>query len=200
MKLRYVFATSAMLCMAAALAVGELPPMPATPAPVNDLVYARPFKLGASFKHTWSKEQPAYTEGWLLVLRADPALIFPRQTGMPVLFVGDVPAQVLNNGHESGHVIALVPGTFNLKQVPIWFGTPGLPGEVTNTQAARERAAATNAGIRPLDAARVEAALRKGGHRIEVADYDKLGPVLTKVAEEFTPNETALLAQFKGMK
>jgi hypothetical protein len=188
-----------LLLAGASVALAELPPMPATPAAATDLLYARPVRFAQPFEHTWSKEQPRYTDGWLLVIQADPALIFPRQTGMPVLFVGATPAQVLNGGHEDGRVIALVPGPLDLKSALIWFGSPGLPGEITNLAAARERTAAEKAGIRPFSADKVKAALQKGGARLDVNDYSQLGPTLTAIAEEFTPRETMLIDQFRSM-
>jgi hypothetical protein len=79
-------------------ALAETPPMPKTPAAVDDIVYARPFSLEKGFKFFWRKERPEVTEGLILVLKADKALLVPRAAMMPVLYVGDQTAQRLNHG------------------------------------------------------------------------------------------------------
>ena len=87
------------------------------------------------------------SSGTLVVLEVDPALVVPRNTLEPVLYAGNVPVQRLNHGNKSGRVIALIPGNIDVTTMPIWFGTPELPGRVTTAMAETERARAQKAGV-----------------------------------------------------
>ena len=122
-------------------------PVPPTPAPIKGIVAARPFRLEVPFAYTWSKDRVMVSAGTLVVLDVDPALVVPRDTLEPVLYAGDVPVQRLNHGNKSGRVIGLVPGDVDVTSVPIWFGTPELPGRVTAAMAREERARAEKAGV-----------------------------------------------------
>ncbi|MHC5115420.1 MAG: hypothetical protein ACYTGP_13455 [Planctomycetota bacterium] len=163
---------AALLAFASTAGAQSPPPIPATPAPVLDLVSVQPYALQKSAVHLWRAEKPSYRTGYILVLKVDPALVFPRQIAQPVLYVGKQTAERVNMGHESGHVIAFVPGVtddrnhpdyIDLSKALMWFGTPELPERVTANTIAKEHAAAVQAGIRPFPAAKIEAARRKGG-------------------------------------
>ena len=58
----------------------------------------------------------------------------------------------LNQGDESGYVIAVVPGEVDLTKDPIWFGTPDLPERVNAATIKAEREQADKAGIKPISA------------------------------------------------
>ena len=191
-------ATMAGMLAVASLALGSPPEIPNTPAAVDDLVYARPFTLDKGFKFMWCQERPTVTSGTLLVLKVDKALVVPRAIAMPVLYVGDRPAERINHGHESGHVIALVPGKVDLSQVPIWFGTPNLPDQVDGSTAKAERALAENAGFKPFPTETVKAALATGGKPIKTVDKSAL--LRDQVAElilKYSPQEKHLAEAFR---
>src|SRR5258707_13144593 len=57
--------------------------------PVRDLVFAQAFKLDKSYPHTWRKEQPQVSSGYVLVLAVDPEFVRPKQVAEPVLYVGN---------------------------------------------------------------------------------------------------------------
>ncbi|MFH0980332.1 MAG: hypothetical protein V2A79_02185 [Planctomycetota bacterium] len=181
------------LSAVASIALAGMPPVPATPAAVGELVYARPFTLENGYPHLWSKDQPLVTTGYLLVLKVNPDLVIPRQVAEPVLYVGDQTAQRVNFGNESGCVIALAPGELDLTQAPIWFGRPELPERVDAATVRAERALADKAGIKPFSAEQVAAALAKGGARLNVADQTVLlGGEAAKLVLEYSPTERAL--------
>jgi hypothetical protein len=190
-----------MLCVAVfcgAAAVGSAPPVPDTPAAVDELVYARPFTLEAGYNHYWSKERPWTTKGMLLVLKVDKKLVVPRQIAMPVLYVGDQPAQRINHGDKSGYVIAVVPGEVDLTKVPIWFGEPGLPPDVDANTAKAQRTLAENAGFKPLPAKQVKAALERGGKTAHATDFRSL--LRDDVAElilRYSPDERKRAEDFR---
>ena len=174
------------LCVLAGVWAGVAgPPVPETPAAVDGLLYARSFTVEAGFPFHWRKERPIVTEGLILVLDVDPALVFPRESAEPVLYVGDHTAQRISRGHPAGRLVALVPGNLDLADAPIWFGAPELPERVDLVLARRERARADAAGIRPFSADTVSAALGRGGERLRVRDQRELATELARVFEHY---------------
>jgi hypothetical protein len=135
--------------------------------------------------------------GVILVLKVDPALVHPRQVAEPVLYVGNHTAQRMNFGHESGYVVALVPGDIDLTQAPIWFGTPELPERVDAAMAQAERQLADQAGIAPLAARAASVAAANGGERIHVADMTKLLAPIATLIEDHSPAEHELVESFR---
>ena len=172
------------------------PAVPSTPADVEDILYARPFTLEKGYNFDWSKERPLLTEGTLLVLKVDPALVYARQVAEPVLYVGDRTAERVNIGHRSGRVIAIVPGHVDLRTAPIWFGTPELPERVTGGIVRAERALADEAGIRPFSADKVKAALARGGDELKIEGRDALRPHFAALLQQHSPVETDLIDTF----
>lgn len=148
--------------------------MPATPAAVEDLVYVSSFTLVNGYKHDWCKERPMVTAGTLVVLKINPDLVVPSQTPEPVLYAGNQTAQRLNNGHKSGHLIAIIPGEVDLTKAPIWFGRPELPERIDANMINSERALAEAANIQPFAVQKVQEATSKGGGHLEVFDLHAL--------------------------
>lgn len=196
--MRRITAMLSVAVLCAAVAADVPPPVPNTPAPVDELVYARSFTLEQGYHHYWSKERPWTTTGTLLVLKVDKVLVVPRQIAMPVLYVGDQPAQRINQGHKSGYVIAVVPDKVDLTKVPIWFGAPGLPPNVDAATAKAQRALAENAGIKPFPEKQVKAALNRGGDPLRAPDQQAL--LRGEVAElilKYSPQEKKLAEDFR---
>lgn len=176
----------ALACLAAAAAMADVPPVPATPAGVEDIVYAAPFVLKEGYTSDWRLERPRVTRGHLVVLRVAPDFVYPRQTAEPVLYAGDQTVERLNVGYPSGYVVGIVPGTADLGRVPIWFGTPQLPGSVDASAVRSERSRAVAAGIRPVSADRVRAALRE---RLELGDKLDLLREAGALVQLYAPDE-----------
>ena len=192
--------TISVICLmaVASVALAAPPAIPATPASVDDVVHAQTFTLNSGFTFQWSKEAPTVTTGTLLVLKVDRALVIPRQVAEPVLYVGDSTAQRINFGHESGYVIAIVPGVVDLTKAPIWFGTPELPERVDAATVQAERTLANRAGIKPFSAKVVKAASERGGAALNVADMSEL--LRTQVSDlilKYSPPEKHLAAAFR---
>jgi hypothetical protein len=176
-----------------ALVADEIPPVAATPAAVDEIVYARPFTLQKGYEFAWRKEKPLVTEGMILVLRVKPDLVYPRACAEPVLFVGEQTAERVNVGYESGLVVCIVPGKIDLKTALIWFGTPQLPESVDAATIKKERELADKAGIKAFDAAKVKTATDKGGKQLEARDQDQLRRSLASLVREYAPKEKDLL-------
>ena len=183
----------AALAVLAAVAIAgpaaATPPLPATPAPIRGLLYARPFTLETPFRYDWSAEHPEVRDGLMLVLEADPALLRPRETQEPILFVGSLPAQRVTRAFESGRVVLLVPGPVDLAADPIWFGTPGLAEQVDATVARAERGLAARAAIGPAGRRAAAAALAKGGEPAQFASKTELLQALEALAREYAVGE-----------
>jgi hypothetical protein len=189
----------AMCCLVLApLAGADVPPaIPATPAPVDEVVSIRPFTLEEGFEFAWRAEQPVVTSGVILVLKVDPALVHPRQIAEPVLYVGDTTAQRMNLGNASGYVVALVPGDVDLTQSPIWFGTPGMPEQVNAKKIEAERKLAAQAGIKPLTVRQAKRAQDQGGQRIHVANMTELLAPIATLIENHSPAEHELVESYR---
>jgi len=188
------------VCLLAAVSsvLAAPPPIPTTPAAVEDIVYARPFTLEQGYRYIFSKERPWVTEGTLLVLKVNKDFVYPREIAMPVLYVGNQPAERLNRGHESGHVIVIVPGKVDLNRTPIWFGAPNFPHEVDAATANAQRELAENAGIKPFSQERVNAALAEGGKRIRAADQRTLlRDVVSELILRYSPQEKQLASDYR---
>jgi hypothetical protein len=107
-----------------------------------------------------------------------------------VLYAGNQTAQRLNQGNESGFVIAIIPGEIDLAREPAWFGGRQLPEWVNADSIKAERAKAEQAGIRPFDAEKIRSVTRE---RLEAGD---LAALLREHGAElllkYSPQEKAL--------
>jgi hypothetical protein len=161
-----------------------------TPAAVTDVVHIQPFVLKDGYRYDWRQERPFIASGILVVFEVNPDYVYPRNAAEPVLYAGSQTAQRLNYGHESGFVIAIIPGEIDLAREPVWFGGRQLP-EWVNAQAIEaERAKADKAGIRPFDAEKIASVTRE---RLEASDLSAL--LREHVAElllKYSPQEKAL--------
>jgi len=176
--------------------------------PVRDLVFAQAFKLDKSYPHTWRKEQPQVSSGYVLVLAVDPEFVRPKQVAEPVLYVGNQTAERINAADVSGRLVVIVPSAVNargevdldLGSVPIWFGTPELPERIDAAQLNAELTAALRKGVRPLAQERVQGALRRGGKSLHLPDRQALGQNIAALLQEYSPNETDLIRGLKVTK
>lgn len=179
----------AALCSAAATA--GPPALPATPADAT-LIYARPFQLAQGYQNHWRADGETVTQGTLVVIAVDdPALVYPRQSAEPVLYVGDETAMRLNVGYRSGRVVALVPGEVEAGD-RVWFGTPRLPETVTAATIAEEQALAGASGIPVLSRAEVAQALRLGGAPAVESDLNALAGEAARLVRAYSPQEDEL--------
>ncbi|MBP9027086.1 MAG: hypothetical protein KBH81_13200, partial [Phycisphaerae bacterium] len=57
-------------CLLAAVSVSlAQPPVPQTPAAIDEVVYARPFVLREGFRYDWANEPFQVSQGTILVLK-----------------------------------------------------------------------------------------------------------------------------------
>jgi hypothetical protein len=175
------------------------PPLPPTPAPVDDVVYARTFNLNEGFRFDWAKEPFTVSQGTLLVLKVKPEYVTPRQTFEPLLYVGDQLAMRLNCGEQSGYLVVVVPGQVDLNKSLIWFGTPSVAERVDNATIQTERALAEKAGIQPLPAEKVKAAQARGGDRVAAANFSVLlRDHVAGLIEQYSPSEKEIATQMRA--
>lgn len=174
------------------LGADDVPRVPQTPAPVDKLVYARAFTLEKGYEYEWRKEKPQVTEGVILVLQVQPALVYPRQCAEPVLYVGEQTAERVNVGHESGHVICIVPGKVDLKTALMWFGTPQLPEQVDAATIKKQRELAEKADIKPFAEEQIKQASERGAKKLEAADRDELRRSLAPLVRQYSSAEKDL--------
>lgn len=161
-----------------------------TPAAVADVVYISPFDLEQGYHHDWRQERPFIKSGTLVVFKVNPDYVYPRNAAEPVLYAGSQTAQRLNQGNESGFVIAIIPGEIDLAREPVWFGSPELPERVNAETIESERANAEKAGIRPFDAEQIQKVTQE---RIGASDLAALlREAVAKLLLEYSPQEKAL--------
>jgi hypothetical protein len=173
--------------------------------PVRDLVFAQAFKLDKSYTHTWRKEQPQVSAGYVLVLAVDPEFVHPKQVAEPVLYVGDQTAERINAGDVSGRLVVIVPSkvdargevALDLNTALIWFGSPELPEQIDAAQLSAELNAALRKGVKPFAQQRVQGALRRGGKAIRLLNREALERKIATVLQEYSPNETDLIRVLK---
>lgn len=207
MNLKRVLMATIVAGVAAPLFADEMPAIPSTPAPVEELVYAVPFTVDEAYLHCWSAEGLMATTGYLLVLKVDGDLVVPRQVAEPVLYVGDQTAERLNHGHESGYVIALVPAVIDpaseeyldLSSSLIWFGNPDLPEQVTSNTIETQKSLAKRAGIAPFSVKDVSLSRDKGGESLHLADKTALLKIAGGLVQEYSPQETYVIEALLGV-
>ena len=198
--MKFLNTTLAASVLAAAV-VAAPPQMPATPAPVQDIVFAQPFTLDQGEVSTWRAERPMVTSGYILVLKVNPDLVYPRQSAEPVLYVGDTTAERLNVGYRSGHVVAVVGAditgddAMDLSKVKIWFGTPELPERVDANRIAQESALADAAGIQPFSADKIGDLLAQNDTLSEPTKAGILNEVASLI-RRFSPQEEELAVAY----
>lgn len=175
--------------VAAGAAVAAPPELPATPLAAGDLLYARQFTLAEGFTFRYSAEKPVVNSGWILILETDPAIAYPRQSAMPMLYVGEKTASYAPKGYPSGTVIAMVPGDVDLFNAPIWFGTPELPERVDAEIVSREARLARANGITPFPEHVVGRALEAGGPPLVLLNITALEQTASALAREYITNE-----------
>lgn len=168
-------------------------PAAAAKSPIS-VVEAREFTLGEPTTHFWRKEQPKYDRGLVVVLKVDPTLVHPRQSAEPVLYVGAQTAERVNLGHESGHVIAIVPfvdgAVIDLSVAPIFFGTAELPERIDGVRAAEELAAAIRAGAKAPGADAIALVTQA---TVSFADDYELKLFCSDLIAQYSPTETDLV-------
>ncbi len=177
---------------------GEAPPvLPAEPtaSPVT-VVRVQPFVLERPATHWYRAERPAYAAGAILVLEVDPDLAHRRQGYEPVLFAGAETLERINDGSASGYQVVVLPAPMDadgvpiLDLVPVFFGAPALPEEITALDAARARDKALAAGVASPSMEVLHAVTRP---MVTLEDAWDLAFAASYVIEEFSPTERDLI-------
>lgn len=195
--MKFLNTTLAATALAAAVVIAAPPQVPATPAAVQDIVFAQPFTLETGEMSYWRAERPTIKSGYILVLKVNPDLVYPRQTAEPVLYVGDTTAERLNVGYRSGHVVAIVGAeitgdkAMDLSKVKIWFGTPELPERVDAKRIAQESALADAAGIKAFDAEKISNLLAQN-ETLSERDMRGIHDDVAALIRRFSPQEESV--------
>lgn len=156
---------------------------------VQRLLYARTIELDEGYTYSWTHEQPELKTGTVLVLEVDPDFAYPRQVGVPVLYVGNTPAELTNIGYLSGRMVVIVPGEVDLTTTPIFFGSTELPSQVTKERGDAELQAARDMGIRPFSAAEINGARELGGETLYAFDNNFLMLEVSNLILTYAPDE-----------
>jgi hypothetical protein len=171
--------------VATGVAIAAPPELPGTPLAAADLLYAREFSLAEGFAYLFSAEKPLVTSGWILILEVDPAIAYPRQQALPVLYVGDRTASYVARGYPSGRILAMVPGDVDLFNAPVWFGTPELPERVDGAVILKEAAMAREKGMGPFPEQIILRALEAGGEPLVLQNIAGLEEAASGLAQKY---------------
>jgi hypothetical protein len=195
-KQMFFVIVSGVLVLAAPVIASEVPQSREvrTPTSVIDVVYVRPFTLTRGYTFTWSYDQPTIDSGVLIVVRVPPELVVPRNAAEPILYAGDRVVQRLNSGHESGHVIAIVPGSFDPSAEPIWFGQPGLPARAT-PEKIKSELASVKRKIRPFSIEKVSEVTRSPVEAPDLASL--LRGEIAELILKYSPQESDLARKWR---
>ncbi len=186
--------------------VNNVPPVPATPAAVREIVYARPFTLAKGYTHEWRKDKPQVDAGYVVVIRANSDYLFPRQVAMPLLMVGNQTAEPMNVGYASGTLVAIVPAArkadgsvdLDLTAAPIYFAQPILAESVDQAAADEQLAFARASGVAAMPKAAVQAAAARGGDAVVLADREALDHLIGSLVRTYAGDETARADELEG--
>ena len=140
------------------------------PAPILDILYARPFVLTQGYQSRWESEHPTVTSGYVVVLAVHPVFLRLQAGAMPVLCAGSHTVEWIDHDFDSGILVGIVPERPDLSQTIFWFAAPAYPERMTSERIQTSRAAAVAAAIGPPDAQSVTEALAAGGAELQVAD------------------------------
>ncbi len=165
--------------------LAAIPALPETPVPAEGLLLARDFTLDEAFRDTWSAEGAMVHQGTLLVIEADPALLFPRETAEPVLYVGSHVVQRVSHFNGSRRLVAFVPAKVDLHRDAIWFGSPELPERVDRQRIRQEGDTARAAGIVPFSKSVIERARSRGGAMAHFANRVELLDTLEQLIQDY---------------
>lgn len=158
-------------------------------------MHVQPFRLAQGYRNDWSPRKEVVSAGTIVVLKVDPALVYPRNAAEPVLYAGDRTVQRLNHGHQSGHVIGIVPGEMDLAGTLVWFGQPGLPERVTAGMIRTERAVAEDAKLQAVSAETVQ---RVRQDPIAAANLsDLLRDHVAELVLKYSPEEKSLVETWR---
>ena len=176
------------------LCVGVVTPAAAAEGgPVKDIVFAQRFRLDEPYTHSWRKEQPRVSTGYIIVLEVDPEFVRPQQVAEPVLYIDHQTAERVNAGDASGKLVIVVPDPIDLQRAPIWFGSAELPEQVDAAKISQENAAVARAGFLPMSADRVQAALQRAAKGLHLANREALDRRLAQVVQQYSPSERELI-------
>lgn len=154
------------------------------------VLHAQRYDLAQPYIHWWRAEKPQARSGWLLVLAADPEMLRPSQGETPVLYVGAQTAERINLGDQSGHVVVLVPGDFELTETPIYWGDPVLPERVDARWIDRELRQARDRGVRPPTP---DAMITVLHDTLRLENENQLRRAAADLIEKFSPAESDLI-------
>jgi hypothetical protein len=162
------------------------------PTPVKGILATIQFELAEPYRDARNAGNSQVSAGSLVVLDVDTALVVPRESVAPVLFIGGKPAQRLNRGDRSGHLLVLVPAGTDPAVAPMWFGSADVPEAMTPDKLQNEQARAKLARI---------GMTRKASLARAVVRAKDLAALLRDVAapliDEFSPQDRAVAAQWR---
>ena len=154
------------------------------------IAFAQPFKLVQGYIYDRSKDRPFIKKGILLVLKVDPDLVIPRDAAHPLLMADQIIVQTLNHGHESGNVVAIVPGDIDLSTVRFWFAKSSLYSQISTKEIDADQLMKELIAIKTFDRQKIDHVMQS---QITVANlFVLLRDVAADLVLQYSPEEKSL--------
>ncbi|MEZ4650268.1 MAG: hypothetical protein R3E97_16090 [Candidatus Eisenbacteria bacterium] len=141
---------------------------------VRALLSAQQFLLDAPIRYEPFGDDLRFDRGYILVLETDPRITLRTPQERPVLYVGAIPAWVVDVASPSGRVIAIAPGDIDLAETPIFFGSTVPPERVDGARGRAERDVAVALGVSPPPGHELAGAIAAGGAILQAQDMSDL--------------------------
>lgn len=115
---------------------------------VEEVVWARPFRLEEPTLYRYTREARAIDRGWLVELKVDPRYQQPHPIHIPVLWIDGQIAVRAN--WRSRCAVVWVPGPADARDGRVFYGSTALPETLGPEDAEREAKKAVEAGVGPV--------------------------------------------------
>ncbi len=159
---------------------------------VEELVYARRFRLERPYASRWAKDRAGVERGYLVVIRVTSEYVYPHEAATPVLFAGSRAVERINVGYQDGYVVGIVPGDESLEASPIYFGAPDYPERVTAAKGLVELHEAQLRGQAARPEAELTRAMAIDAGTLIAADQAALFREAGRLIVRFAPAESDL--------
>ncbi|MCB9852542.1 MAG: hypothetical protein H6819_05565 [Phycisphaerales bacterium] len=165
---------------------------------VEELLYARRFRLDRPYRSRWTKERTDIDRGYLVVIRVQPEYLYPHEAATPVLYAGDRPIERINVGYQDGVIVGIILGDAQPESTPIYFGSPDYPERVSAAKGVLELQGAQVRGVVARPAVEVERALSGHLDPFVSAGVSGLYREAGRLIAEFAPSEAVLADELQA--
>ncbi len=153
-----------------------------------EVILAQSFTLEQPYTYTFAKPPREISKGTIVVINVHPDDAHVTQVASSVLYIGDIPAERVNNGDKDGRIIAFAPAHLDMSQTPVFWGPMTLPEQVDQAAGTAALAFAPTATPASVDTSPT----------IEVRDASALYKRLADLIDQYAPSEQERARGYRG--